>query len=111
MPDFMELLARGIEGNMGDVLSKVKTVAYSVKDMMSDGFALPDMTRVSLPNLAFAGAGGQTLNTTNNNQKTTNLGGVNIYVNGGSGQSGDEIAKMVADKINDMLDEDNSVYK
>lgn len=58
----------------------------------------------------FAG-GGTGGTTTNNNQKTTNLGGVNIYVTGSNNQSADDLAKTVADKINDMLDEDNSVFK
>lgn len=111
MPDFMELMAKGIQGNMGDVLDKVKTVATGVRDMMSDGFTLPDLSALNLPEFAFAGAGGTTTTTTNNNQKTTNLGGVNIYVTGSNNQRADDLAKTVADKINDMLDEDNSVFK
>lgn len=111
MPDFMQLMAKGIQGNMGDVLDKVRTVATSVKDMMADGFTIPDMSSLNLPDLALAGAGGATATTTNNNNKTTNLGGVNIYVTGSNNQSADELAKTVADKINDMLDEDNSVFK
>lgn len=113
MPDFMELMAKGIDGNMGDVLDKVRTVATGVRDMMADGMTIPDMSTLNLPELAFAGAGVGSTNTTttNNNQKTTNLGGVNIYVTGGNNQDADELAKTVADKINDMLDEDNSVFK
>lgn len=111
MPDFMELMAKGIQGNMGDVLDKVRTVATGVRDLMSDGFTIPDVSSLNLPDLAFAGAGSTNTTTTNNNQKTTNLGGVNIYVTGGSNQDADELARTVADKINDMLDEDNSVFK
>lgn len=43
MPDFMELMAKGIQGNMGDVLDKVRTVATGVRDMMSEGFTIPNV--------------------------------------------------------------------
>ena len=111
MPDFLELMRKGIVGNESDLLSSVRDMAAKLRESMGglfgDDFAFKNL---GLPDLAFAGVGGGTT-TTNNNQKTTNLGGVNIYVTGSNNQSSDDLAKTVADKINDMLDEDNSVFK
>ena len=59
------------------------------------------------PQAAVAGLGGAV--TTNN--RTTNLGGVHITVNGYNARNDDQLAQMVAGKINEMMDEDNSVYK
>ena len=129
MPDFMELLAKGITGNTGTVLDKVKALAGALREEMQDtgdgdlfGFEklrnlkLPkiDLPEFSLPQPAFAGmaAGGATTNnTTNNNQRTTNLGGVHITVNGYNARNDDELAKVVADKINGMISEDDAVFK
>lgn len=73
-----------------------------------------DLPEFSFPQPAFAGmaAGGATTNnTTNNNQKTTNLGGVHITVNGYNARNDDELARVVADKINGMISEDDAVFK
>ncbi len=61
-----------------------------------------------LPDLAFAGSGGTT---TTNHQRTINMGGIHLTVNGYNVQDDDQLATMVANKINDMMDEDNSVFK
>lgn len=129
MPDFMDLLRKGITGNMGTVLNQVKSFASQLKEQMrgtGDGdlfgfkklrnLKLPqiDLPEFSFPQPAFAGmaAGGATTNnTTNNNQKTTNLGGVHITVNGYNARNDDELARVVADKINGMISEDDAVFK
>lgn len=129
MPDFMALLRKGITGNMGTVLNQVKAFASQLKEQMQgtgDGdlfgfeklrnLKLPkiDLPKFSFPQPAFAGmaAGGATTNnTTNNNQKTTNLGGVHITVNGYNARNDDELARVVADKINGMISEDDAVFK
>ena len=41
----------------------------------------------------------------------TNLGGVYITVNGYNVRNDDELAQTVADKINGMIHEDDSVFK
>ena len=43
--------------------------------------------------------------------RTTNLGGVYITVNGYNARNDDELAQTVADKINGMIHEDDSVFK
>lgn len=116
MPDFMKLLATGIRKNSGGLLDQVRAVAQKVREGMTllDGTELPGMNLPKLPrgswNLpqpALAGYG----NTTTNNNRTTNLGGVHITVNGYNVQDDDQLATMVAGKINEMMDEDNSVFK
>lgn len=117
MPDFMELLAGGIRKNSGSLLEQVRSVAEKVREGMAlmgmtdlPSFDLPKFPKGNwnLPQPALAGYGGTT-NTTNN--RTTNLGGVHITVNGYNVQNDDELATMVAGKINEMMDEDNSVFK
>ena len=122
MPDFMELLARGIRSGMGDVVSRVKTVASRIRELMErirpsemtlPLLDLPDFPKggwggSGLPDLAFAGSGGTT---TTNHQRTINMGGIHLTVNGYNVQDDDQLATMVANKINDMMDEDNSVFK
>lgn len=122
MPDFMELLARGIKSGMGDVVSRVETVASRIRELMErirpsevalPLLNLPDFPKggwggSGLPDLAFAGNGGTT---TTNNQRTINMGGIHLTVNGYNVQDDDQLATMVANKINDMMEEDNSVFK
>ncbi len=126
MPDFMELLAKGIKGNSGSVLDKVKAMTGQIREMMQSmgvedlpefdfpEFHLPDLKLpklgdMGMPQMALAGAGSST--TTNNNQRTVNMGGLHITVNGYNAQNDDQLATMVANKINEMMDEDNSVFK
>ena len=122
MPDFMELLAKGIQRGMGDVVSRVEVVAFRIRELMEEirpsemGVPLrnlPDHPKggwggTSLPDLAFSGSGSMT---TNNNQRTVNMGGLHLTVNGYNVQDDEQLATMVANKINDMMDEDNSVFK
>ena len=128
MPDFMELLAKGITGNTGTVLDKVKALAGALREEMQgtgDGdlfgfeklrnLKLPkiDLPKFSFPQPAFAGmaAGGATTNnTTNNNQRTIHTN-VNLTVNGYNARNDDELARVVADKINGMISEDDAVFK
>ena len=125
MPDFMDLLAKGITGNAGTVLDKVKTFASQLREKMQD-IGIGDLFRVEnlkfpqidfpafdFPQPAFAGmaAGAATTNHTTNNTRTTNLGGVHITVNGYQTRDDDELAKVVADKINGMISEDDAVYR
>ena len=66
--------------------------------------ALPhfDGSGWNFPQAALAGGG---------TTRTTNLGGVYITVNGYNARNDDELAQIVADKINGMIHEDDSVFK
>jgi hypothetical protein len=113
MPDFMKLLAGGITKNMGTVLDKVEEMAGQIREQMQmSGLGdIPKLTgSLRMPEPAMAG-GGTTATTTNNNQRTINMGGIHLTVNGYNVQNDDQLAAMVANKINDMMDEDNSVFK
>ena len=115
MPDFMELLAKGIIGNEETVLGRIRKMADAMRESVS-GISLPDLGLAdggllnigSLPDITSRNPGGAT---TNNNTRTTYLGGVNINVNGYNVQDDDALAERVAYKINEMLDEDGSVFK
>ena len=72
-------------------------------------FILPELTLPhfdgsswNFPQAALAGGG---------TTRTTNLGGVYITVNGYNARNDDELAQTVADKINGMIHEDDSVFK
>ena len=108
MPDFMDLLAGGITKNSRTVLDAVREIAR----LMREGLQLPDVDFKALnlphvPAIAGAGVGG----TTTTNNKTTTINGLRVIVNGYNVQNDDELAERVANKINDMLDEDGSVFK
>lgn len=75
-------------------------------------FSLPELTLPhfdgsdwNFPQAVLAGGG---------TTRTTNLGGVYITVNGYNARNDDELAQIVADKINGMIHEvheDDSVFK
>lgn len=124
MPDFMELLAKGIRSNSGSVLDRVRTMTSQIREMVQslgdDGLPEIDIPQIhslgawggkgGLPEAALA-SGGSAPVTTNNNQRTVNMGGIHLTVNGYNVQNDDQLASMVANKINEMMDEDNSVFK
>lgn len=102
MPDFMELMAKGISKNMPEVMGSVKDLVTKMQDSMQ-GIQMPELA------LAGASASGAAISTTNNH--TTNLGGLSVIVNGYNVQDDDALAAKIADKINDMMEEDNAVFK
>ena len=67
------------------------------------GLTLPEM---NTRQLAMAGAGGGSVS----NSRTINMGGLTVNVNGYSAQNDSDLANMVADRINQMLNEDDSVW-
>lgn len=127
MPDFMELLAKGIQGNSGSVISRVKSLTGQIREQMEGigeldtGLSFSSLGHLELPDIpalrfrepAFAGMTGSgfAASNTTNNHKTTNLGGVHITVNGYNARDDDELARVVADKINGMISEDDAVFK
>ena len=86
MPDFMKLLSGGIS-------------SFSLPELTLPHF---DGSGWNFPQAALAGGG---------TTRTTNLGGVYITVNGYNARNDDELAQTVADKINGMIHEDDSVFK
>ena len=130
MPDFMKLLEGGIRKDSGSVIDRTKALTAQIREKMSemgdqenDLFGLGALKNLRLPKIdlpmlrfpepSFAGmtGGGTTNNNTTNHNKTTNLGGVHITVNGYNARNDDELARVVADKINGMISEDDAVFK
>ena len=111
MPDFMKLLSGGIKKGEGGLISQIRSMAAKVQQGMEgiSSFSLPELTLPhfdgsgwNFPQAALAGGG---------TTRTTNLGGVYITVNGYNARNDDELAQTVADKINGMIHEDDSVFK
>lgn len=111
MPDFMKLLSGGIKKGEDGLISQIKSLAGKVQQGMEgiSSFSLPELTLPhfdgsgwNFPQAALAGGG---------TTRTTNLGGVYITVNGYNARNDDELAQTVADKINGMIDQDDSVFK
>ena len=111
MPDFMKLLSGGIKKGEGNLISQIKSMAAKVQQGIEgiSSFSLPELTLPyfdgsgwNFPQAALAGGG---------TTRTTNLGGVYITVNGYNARNDDELAQIVADKINGMIHEDDSVFK
>lgn len=111
MPDFMKLLTGGIKASEGGLLKQIRSMASKVQQGMEgiSSFTLPEIniprlntSGWNLPQAALAGGG---------TTKNTNLGGVHITVNGYNARNDNELAQIVADKINEMIDQDDSVYK
>lgn len=111
MPDFMKLLSGGIKKGEGSLISQIKSMAAKVQQGMEgiSSFSLPELTLPhfdgsgwNFPQAALAGGG---------TTRTTNLGSVYITVNGYNVRNDDELTQTVANKINGMIHEDDSVFK
>ena len=103
MPDFMKLMAEGIKKSGKVVMNAVR----SLSDTMSGVFTGLSIPEINAGQLALAGAGG---GGTVSNSKTINMGGLTVNVNGCNVQNDDDLADKVADRINAMLNEDDSVW-
>ncbi|MCC8044185.1 MAG: phage tail tape measure protein [Clostridiales bacterium] len=109
MPDFMQLLSEGITDGEDGVLSKVRSLASSVSGALSSGLSLPSLTQDAT--LAVSGRGGTGTAQSAATATTTNLGGVNITVNGYEAKDDKALANTIANKINDMILVRNAVYR
>ncbi len=105
MPDFMQLMSKGIVSNMSGVIDKAKELASSVSGVLSDSFSVPDVSLLTSNGKGLTNAG-----ITTDNSKTTNMGGITIQVNGYSVKDDNELAKTIANKISRMINVDDSVY-
>ena len=100
MPDFMELLAKGIKDSKRVLLNTVRDLSGTIGAAFT-GFSVPEIGGAQL---AMAGAGG---GVTNN--RTINMGGLSVVVNGYEAKNDNDLADTIVHRINDMLNEDGSV--
>jgi hypothetical protein len=102
MPDFMKLMAKGIRDSSKILLASVKELAGSVSGAFT-GLTLPEL---NAGQLALVGAGGGTVS----NNRTINMGGLTVNVNGYNAQNDNDLADTVVHRINEMLNEDDKVW-
>lgn len=95
-----DVYTRGIRESRRSVIASVWELA-STMDAMFTGICLPEL---QAGQLGFAGAGGVT------NNRTVNMGGLTVNVNGYNARNDDDLADTVVQRINDMLGEDDSVW-
>jgi len=103
MPDFMELLANGIKDSKRVLLNTIQDLAGTV----GTAFTSLSLPEISGPQMALAG-GGAAGGVTNN--RTVNLGGLSVVVNGYEAKDDNDLADTIVHRINDMLNEDDSVW-
>ena len=101
MPDFMELLAKGIRDSKRVLLNTVRDLSGTIGADFT-GLSVPEIGGAQL---AMAGGGG---GLTNN--RTINMGGLSVVVNGYEAKNDNDLADTIVHRINDMLNEDGSVW-
>ena len=100
MPDFMELLAKGIKDSSKVVMNSVSELSSSMGSAFT-GLSIPDF---NASQLAMAGGGAVS------NSHTVNMGGLSVVVNGYEAQNDDDLADTIVRRINEMLGEDDAVW-
>ena len=98
MPDFVELLANGIMDSRKKLMVSVGGLAESMNKALS-GMAIPSM---NTGQFALAGAAA--------NNRTVNVGGIQVAVNGYRAQNDAELANMVARRLNEEVNRENAVW-
>ena len=102
MPDFMELLAKGIKDSKRVLLNTVRDLSGAIGAAFTE-ISIPEIGGAQL---AMAGAGGGGV--TNNRNVTIN--GLSVNVNGYEARNDNDLADTIVHRINDMLNEDGSVW-
>ena len=102
MPDFMELMAKGIRDSAKLVMRSVRELSES----MGTAFTSLVIPEVGGAQLAMAGAG--TSNSTINRNVTIN--GLSVNVSGYEAKNDSDLADTIVHRINEMLNEDESVW-
>jgi len=102
MPDFMELLAKGIKDSKRLLLNTVRDLAGTV----GTAFTSLSLPEISGPQIALAGGAGGGV--TNNRSMTIN--GLSVNINGYEAKNDNDLADTIVHRINDMLNEDDSVW-
>ncbi|OPZ70417.1 MAG: hypothetical protein BWY83_01654 [bacterium ADurb.Bin478] len=103
MPDFMELLAKGIKDSKRVLLNTVRDLAGTVGSAFT-GLAIPGINAGQLALAGGGAAGGVT------NNRTINMGGLSVVVNGYEAKNDNDLADTIVHRINEMLNEDDSVW-
>lgn len=102
MPDFMELLAKGIKDSKCVLLNTVRDLSGTIGAAFT-GLSVPEIGGAQL---AMAGAGGGGV--TNNRNVTIN--GLSVNVNAYEARNDNDLADTIVHRINDILNEDGSVW-
>ena len=103
MPDFMELLAKGIRDSKKVLISTIRDLAGTVSSAFTN-LAIPEMNAGQLALAGGVAAGGVT------NNRTINMGGLSVVVNGYEAMNDDDLTDTIVHRINEMLNEDGSVW-
>ena len=98
MPDFVNLLAGGIRDSRQKLMDSVGALAESMNKALT-GMVIPSM---NAGQLALAGP------TTNN--RTVNVGGIHVSINGYQAQDDADLANMVARRLNEELNRESAVW-
>lgn len=101
MPDFMELMAKGIRDSGKLVMQSVRELSAS----MGAAFTNLSMPELQMGQLAMAGGGG-----VSNTHNTVNMGGLSVVVNGYEAKNDSDLADTIIDRINEMFHENGSVW-
>ena len=102
MPDFMELMAKGIRKSSHVLIASVRELASSMNGAFT-GLSLPE---IGAGQFALAGAGSGD-SVVNNNRS---IGSVQVVVNGYNAKNDNDLADTVVQRINEMLNEDDKVW-
>lgn len=102
MPDFMELMAKGIRDSGKLVMQSVRELSESMGTAFT-GLVIPE---IGVAQLAMAGAGAS--NSTINRNVTIN--GLSVNVSGYEAKNDSDLADTIVHRINEMLNEDESVW-
>ena len=96
MPDFVTLLAKGIRDSKQKLMDSVGGLAGSMNKALS-GMQMPAL---NASGLALAGS----------SNRTVNVGGIQVSVNGYQAQNDTDLANMVARRLNEELNKESAVW-
>ena len=98
----MKLMAEGVRKSSKVLVASVRELASSVGGAFT-GLSLPE---IGAGQFALAGAGGNGVT----NNRTINMGGLSVVVNGYNARNDNDLADTVVQRINEMLNEDDKVW-
>lgn len=101
MPDFMDLMAKGVKGSKHTLLDSIKSLAGSVNKAFS-GLTTPTFNPAQL---AIAGNTGTTTN-----NRTVNVGGLQVLVNGYKARNDQELAYTLMKTINEEMNKESAAW-
>ena len=101
MPDFMELMAKGIKDSKRVLLNTIRDLAGTVGTALQ---ACPFLKSSVLRWLLRGAAGGVI------NNRSMTINGLSVNINGYEAKEDNDLADAIVHRINDMLNEDDSVW-